>query len=101
MNGKIPSGGAARLIKGGSCALRWNVVEESGYTYLRNPSLFDPYTRWVAKRPSGYATMLKPRMSHGRVAEHIMLEGRVQRFFTRLMPSLWAAFLANVTLGRQ
>ena len=74
-------------------------MEESGDTYLRNPSLFDSYTRSVAKREcpaSGFAIMLDPRISHFRIDLQIVLKGLVQAFSARLMQSLSAA-----VLGRQ
>jgi hypothetical protein len=79
-------------------------MEESGDTYLRNPSLFDSYTRPVAKRKSphsGFATLLSPRISHSLIEVQIMFEGLVQAFSASLMPSLWAAVLANAARGRQ
>jgi hypothetical protein len=45
--------------------------------------------------------MLKPRMSHSRVAKHIMFNGLVQAFSARLMQSLWAGVLANAARGGQ
>jgi hypothetical protein len=52
-------------------------MEESGDTYLRNPSLFDSYTRSVAKLESpasGFATMLDPHISYSRIDVNNILE---------------------------
>jgi hypothetical protein len=76
-------------------------VESHGRKWrsLRDTSLFDSYTRWVAKREtphSDFATVGDPRITHSRIDVQIIFKGLVQAFSARLMQSLSAA-----VLGRQ